>query len=42
MEEKTLNDIINIVKDIMENYKDELELKLLHQKKIARFWKSKS
>lgn len=34
MEERTLNDIINIVKDIMENYKDELELKLLHQKKI--------
>jgi pilus assembly protein CpaF len=34
MEVKTLTGVINIVKDIMENYKDEAELKLLHQKKI--------
>jgi len=35
MEEQVLlSDIINKIKDIMENYKDDRELKLLHQKKI--------
>ena len=29
-----LQDIINSIKDIMENYKEDKELKLLHQKKI--------
>ncbi|MBQ7669009.1 MAG: Flp pilus assembly complex ATPase component TadA [Clostridia bacterium] len=33
-EEVLLSDIINKVKDIMEEYKDDQELKLLHQKRI--------
>ena len=34
MAESTLASIINTVKEIMENYKEERELKLMHQKKI--------
>ena len=34
MAESTLASIINTIKEIMENYKEERELKLMHQKKI--------
>ena len=34
MAEILLNDVINDIKNIMENYKDDKELKILHQKKI--------
>ena len=34
MAENTLVSIINTVKEIMENYKEERELKIMHQKKI--------
>lgn len=34
MEQVLLNDIINDIKNVMENYKEDRELKILHQKKI--------
>ncbi len=34
MTQVLLNDVINDIKNIMENYKDDKELKMLHQKKI--------